>query len=223
MTLGTGIFLSTLVVSTLLLYRWTRDRWNYKKIFIRGVGLLSILILIGWCYNLYDNRLVKQTEYYSISLGMNKGDVLYVKGKPYEVYNTGKFGGTPLIKTKVENIEVGKSAKDFDNWDYHPKSYDNDFVTIKFNEQGVVTEIACTSNGWGCESVLDISSSSSEEDVRDKLGLPSNEVISGGFKGMSYPELNLHLYLRQKKVYILKVIKQKKVRYWDNEKKRLSP
>lgn len=86
MTLGTGIFLSTLIVSILLLYKWTRERWNwargFKRFFVFLVAISAITGLGFWGYDAYKNHVVKQTEYEGVKLGMSKDEVLYVKGEP---------------------------------------------------------------------------------------------------------------------------------------------
>jgi hypothetical protein len=48
MELGTGIFLSTVVLAVLILYAITKDRWRWRRIVVCIVLILpAILVLIG--------------------------------------------------------------------------------------------------------------------------------------------------------------------------------
>lgn len=88
MTLGLGVLLSTIVVGLLLLYRWTRDRWNWrtaiKRLSLGALGLL--LIACGlFAYDKFQDRPVVQAKYHDIELGMTKEEVNYIKGSPTDV------------------------------------------------------------------------------------------------------------------------------------------
>lgn len=55
MTIGTGIFLGSLVLGAVALFGITKDRWSWAKIAKRlGVGVLAIGLLfgavVGWVY-----------------------------------------------------------------------------------------------------------------------------------------------------------------------------
>lgn len=100
MTIGTGIFLSALFLGTIGLFLGTKDRWNWKKIFFRTIGLAIIFpVTIGGGIYLWDEYLedyfdpprgtfpahfepTRIMSYYDIDYGDTKGDVLYKKGKP---------------------------------------------------------------------------------------------------------------------------------------------
>lgn len=44
MDIGTGIFLSSLVIGFVLLYNANRDRWNWKKV---SIGIFVVVALLG--------------------------------------------------------------------------------------------------------------------------------------------------------------------------------
>ena len=89
MTLGTSIFLSTIVVSLVLLHGMTKERWNWKKIITRTFLSLLSLAIIGalvaagmWGLKIYQKRAVAQTEYYDIKLSHTQSDIMFIKGAP---------------------------------------------------------------------------------------------------------------------------------------------
>ena len=57
MTIGTAIFLASLIFGALTLFRITKDRWNWEKIMKRAAyGLIGVTVLAGaglGCYKLY--------------------------------------------------------------------------------------------------------------------------------------------------------------------------
>lgn len=86
MELGTGIFLASVVLALVFLYGHTKDRWRWKTIALRT--LLGLIVLAGgtalliWVYGKYENRVIAQTEFLSISLGDKAPDVRFKKGNP---------------------------------------------------------------------------------------------------------------------------------------------
>jgi hypothetical protein len=117
MTLGTGIFMSTLVVSLVVLYGMTKERWNWKKSITRIFFALVIfggLIAGGyWGFDAYQNRAVVQTEFAGIKLSHTKSDVVFIKGSPvYEKENTWTYRGgydeklELLVMFRENNIEI---------------------------------------------------------------------------------------------------------------------
>lgn len=124
MELGTGIFLSAILISFVLLFRATKDRWNWKKIF----GYPAILMLVagvgggGWWY--YTEMIPKpSTSAKDVELGTTYSDVIFKKGKPTneEVDEDGEKkleypGLQVMINTEgvVENIWIwGDNCWDF--------------------------------------------------------------------------------------------------------------
>lgn len=86
MELGTGVFLSAIFLGTVALFIATKDRWNWKKIFLWPLGVIVGLGVVGgsiaYLYEQYDDRPRKLTELWGISLNDSAGDVKFKKGAP---------------------------------------------------------------------------------------------------------------------------------------------
>ena len=85
MSLGTAIFLASLLISLVVLYTRTKDRWNWKKIFKTFsfilVGIPSLIGIIVWCANYYNDLPKVVNELQGIKLGYKKSDVVFKLGK----------------------------------------------------------------------------------------------------------------------------------------------
>jgi hypothetical protein len=89
MALGTGIFLSSIVVSLVLLFLATKDRWNWKKGIKRiAIGLIIVICLCAATYFAWDpvqaflDRPKPFQEMAGIKLGASQADVKFLKGTP---------------------------------------------------------------------------------------------------------------------------------------------
>ena len=86
MELGTGIFLSVVFLGTVVLYIATKDRWNWKKIFLWPLGVTVGFGVVGasitYLYLQYEDRPRKLTELWGVSLKDSAGDVKFKKGEP---------------------------------------------------------------------------------------------------------------------------------------------
>lgn len=209
MSLGLAIFLSTLVVSTVLLYRW-----GYLRKFARGVfALFVIVVLIGgtWFgYRAYESQPTPQTSYQNLSLGMGMEEVIYIKGVPNDVYSVEdpeREGWQEVIPVdELDKQEKRKDIKDYYDWAFHEETGSRVDVSFSPTSQKLV-EITCHANSDDLArcGVLGIFTGASEEDVIDALGKPEHERIEGVTKTMEYPSLNLRMNLVKRKVYRLTV------------------
>jgi len=93
MALGTGIFMSALLLAVVFLFHTTKDRWNWRKIF-KFVFVWPLVVVIGlsaiggggyYLYGEYEDRPRVQTGLWGLELGMSKNDVLFAKGDPKEI------------------------------------------------------------------------------------------------------------------------------------------
>jgi len=103
MNLGLSIFLSSIILGTILLYIATKDRWdwkklsryNWKKIIIRTVIIvISISIISGLAIFIgykISNAPKKMNEFLGISLKDTKEDILFLKGEPSEITEHGNW------------------------------------------------------------------------------------------------------------------------------------
>jgi hypothetical protein len=106
MTLGDGVFLSSILLSVVALFAVTKDRWNWRRIAKWGllVPVAAILLLGGGVYlhGRWTDRPVPQTKFGEIELTATPADVLFVKGEPQLkdgpdrwVYNAGSGSAAP--------------------------------------------------------------------------------------------------------------------------------
>jgi hypothetical protein len=93
-SIGDAIFLSSLLLSVVGLYAATKDRWNWKRIAKWAIAapVVLALVILGsiWVYDKIEERPVRQTEFEGIRLAATESDVLFLKGKPYAVFESDK-------------------------------------------------------------------------------------------------------------------------------------
>lgn len=86
MTTGEGIFYGFVFIGLILLYTITKDRWRWKRISTWGVSTLVVSLLgIGlWVVsaNYWESRPQLATEFWGISPGITKDELIFRKGKP---------------------------------------------------------------------------------------------------------------------------------------------
>lgn len=86
MSLGEGVFLSSLFLGVILLYIFTKDRWKWRKIVYRSVvaiiSLTTVLGVGGYTYFWYLARPQRVDSLWDISIGASQADVTFAKGAP---------------------------------------------------------------------------------------------------------------------------------------------
>ncbi|MDX1000809.1 hypothetical protein GOE08_06860 [Sinorhizobium medicae] len=86
MSLGTGLFLSALVLSLVILYAVTRDRWNWRRIALWGtLGPMAVILVVssvGYLVWLWEDRPRPLESFFGIALRASEQDVRFMKGKP---------------------------------------------------------------------------------------------------------------------------------------------
>lgn len=86
MTLGDGIFLSSIVLSLVALFAITKDRWNWSRIAKWGLlapaGVALFLSGVAYLYGSWNDRPTPQHTFAEIALTATPADVLFVKGEP---------------------------------------------------------------------------------------------------------------------------------------------
>lgn len=207
MSLGLAIFLSTLVVSTVLLYHW-----GYLRKFLRAfVALLGVVVLVGgvWFgYQFYESRPTAQTAYRDLTLGMSMEEVIYTKGQPSNVISAKAEEGWQSV---ISVDELDKQENRIGLKGYYEWSFDEEAgsrVDVRFSPKTQkLVQISCYADEDypGRCGVLGVSTGALEEDIIDAFGKPGHERIEGVTKTLQYPDLNLVMHLAQRKVYMLAV------------------
>jgi hypothetical protein len=219
MSLGLGIFLSSLLVVSALVYRWNRDRWNWRRIGRWTAGVACLLLLAAAGLTLYawlENQPGPQTEYYGIALGASRDEVTYRLGMPTGVYApTEGDCADPTQKPwcqwqeviALSDLPAGKRIHDYAEWFFEVKPR----VTVRFDGDGRVNGIECywSEETYGvldrCEDVLGLGTRATEETVISRLGEPQHAELDGFVKTMDYPQFNVQLLLTKGQVYMLVV------------------
>lgn len=214
MSIGTGIFLSSLLLAIVILYGITKDRWPWRRMFKRtGIGLL-VFVVIGaaavgalYLWNQLPARVGLQTEYAGLRIGMSPDEVMYVKGYPpvvLEAEAEGEWKGFyKVVQTK--DLEKGKRVQDYQHWSYNGA---NSNINVEFDKtKSSVIAIDCFSNDKlnRCPPVAGLKDGDSEKDVIRKLGTPNISKIQGVAKSMVYSNLGITLTLTTEQVYMLSV------------------
>ncbi|MDR5735992.1 hypothetical protein QCE47_27130 [Caballeronia sp. LZ025] len=211
MSLGMGVFLSTAFIGILLLYRWTMGRWNWGRGLKRLLAGTATIVIVGglsfWALLTYINRPTLQSRYYGVTVAMTMAEVKYKLGWPSNVLIPGDAGAKqwweryPAVLS-VKEIREGKSVDDYRSWNYDGSPR----IDIEFDKAGGnVISVACFAGDASCAPLLGISERSTEKEVVDRLGEPTNERISGPTKTMEYRKLGVKLYLAKERVYMLEV------------------
>ena len=213
MDLGTGIFLSSIVLAVVILYGITKDRWHWRRIAKRAAFIFFGLIVIGtalgvgaYYWQELPQKIERQTAYAGLRLGMTQDEVMYVKGYPpfvlgEELTDPQWKGFMTVVDTK--NLEKGKRAIDYRDWSY--EEYEHN-INVAFNPaRTAVTVIQCYSKDkvYRCPELGGVRDGDSEKEVLRKLGNPTSSKIDGVTKEMSYRDFNIEIWLTKEEVYML--------------------
>ena len=151
MELGTGIFLSAIILGTVAIFIATKDRWSWKKIVLWPLGIIVGLAVIGgsitYLYQQYEDRPRKLTELWGVSLNESAGDVKFKKGEPTR---------------RVDN----------DLWVYRPyQTIEGDYVVYFRNDR--VRSVIYFGPMYNGPSVHGVGNYDSPQELDAKLGPPS--------------------------------------------------
>lgn len=116
MSLGLGVFLAALILSAVILFAATKDRWNWRKIIVRTAALATVngaaLAAASW----WSNRPKAETELWGIALGDSTSDVKFKKGSPeslvfgqiwaYPYDQIGTYAYVEFYNDKVDRIFI---------------------------------------------------------------------------------------------------------------------
>jgi hypothetical protein len=213
MELGTAIFLSSITVSIVLLYGFTKDRWSWRRIVLRGLIGIVILVAVGGALivaaqywdQFFPTKLARQTEYAGMRLGMTRDEVRYIKGLPPNIVTDDKEGPWQSFGIlKSSELPKGKTVNDYPLWSYEGN---NHYLHVAFGNGKTVSSIACFSIDriYRCPSIGGVADGTSEAELLRKLGAPSTSQISDQTKSVTYEDIGVEFKLEQEKVYRLLV------------------
>jgi hypothetical protein len=219
MSLGLGIFLSSIVFSAVILYWITRDRWRWRSIARWIAKALGALLLLGtlsagavYAYLEYPEKPGRQEAYVGLKLGSTMQEVLYAKGMPSSVLDADqKLANGFYTVVAADKIPKGKTVQDYANWEYEAATTSDGRVSVAFAiGSNRVRAIGCYSRTrYACPALVGIGPDDDEQSVLLKLGKPSDERLDGVTKSIEYPQFNLKFYLEKRRVYWLQVVDHK--------------
>jgi hypothetical protein len=211
MSLGLGIFLASLVIAAVML----RDKVRWGRLFIGLVLLLALAVSGFYLYNWYVYLPTYQKQYEDIALGMDRDEVLYIKGSPYSAYypayeqkliNEGAKEIEAFFQSLVETEDAykkGLKLNDASSWTY---SYYKTTLTVYFAKNGNVKRVICRSDppaamyASGCDSISGVRLGSTEANVKEVFGPPDDESISWSWKTLYFEKYNLGFSLAKQRV-----------------------
>lgn len=186
MSLGTSIFLSAILLGIIALFIATKDRWNWKKIFLWPFAVLfTLAVVIGagvWVYSLISERPHVQTAFWEIPLEATKSDVKFLKGEP--------------TKLDGENVWVYVTKKGYSNEDF--------YHVIYFNGDKLRASLY-TGPYLGSPGIQGLDIGATQEAILKKFGTPSTISVSEDDleKIFSFREYNVFFSVRENKAYAL--------------------
>ena len=196
MSLGLGIFLSSLVLGLVFLFLGTKDRWNWTKLILWPIGICAGLAIAFGTYiyiseNIRDHKasIPKPPKpHYSLSgfdLDMLKSEVKYLNGKPDKV------------------------IKDKNTWIYHGRAVNTDpSQRITFHDDKICIIRYLPILRFGRDfavSAVDIygpTTGVTSESIIKRYGEPYKITISedGLKRNYRYDKYNLNFTLRKNRV-----------------------
>jgi len=182
MSIGTGIFLSTLLLVSITLFKIKGDSWNWRRI-VKWVLAVSFVFLIALVvgervHDYLEERPTIQTQFNGLQLNFLPGDVKFAKGEPNSAQDSERW------IYDVGDAKLGEEASYF----------------IKF-KNGKVRFILYTANVWRVQEpyLLGFKIGSSYQEIQGKLGQPSYISKSADElqRMLSYDNLNAFFSFRQ--------------------------
>jgi len=184
MTLGLGIFLSSLFLGVIFLsslFLGVIYLFNWKKIlFIWPLCIVLVVGVIGsvgfYIYNQYENKPKAYDTYLDIPLNATESDLYFLKGDEY----------------------IGKRyTKDMSRFSYTYEMHDNNYLYIRFKENKI-WRISCYSDTeYECPSLNNIHIRDSATSVRKRLGEPDHILSSDDNieRIWAYEKFNIYIIL----------------------------
>jgi hypothetical protein len=180
-SLGTGIFGGLVALAFVILIFATKDKWKWGriKLVIIALPVIAILALVGFEY--YQSLPKATLEYAGLRLGMPRKDVIFLKGQPYDIINSGL--------RKVDEILM-----------YHVDSSPDTLLVVGVEEDRVFS-IVYGGDSYYEYGLYGVSLGSDYATVIDKLGEPSKtEEQTETSRSLYYVDYNLQVGLHEGQV-----------------------
>lgn len=187
MELGSWIFLSSLLLGTVILFVVTKDRWNWKKIvkWVLVATAIAVVSLIAWYGRVlrHERENLKPkpvTVFWGIPLNASKEDVKFLKGVP-------------------NDTSVAKSEKNAFNWFYEKEDNDAYHIVVFRHDTLRAVIFVCTQDCWDEPTINGIGIGSPYTKVIELLGDPSSidHAEDGLTRVFCYADFNSFFYLQK--------------------------
>jgi hypothetical protein len=219
MSVGLGIFLSTLVMALLFLYAITRDRWNWERgvrlLFLgsvaiaslAGIGIASVYV---WTLgsNIWKRSFsIVQTEYWGLRLGMSMEEVKHVKGIPDIIYEPTPILGKLLFSKTTRR---GKTRGTRILGDGGIGRQEASGLTLSFDEERSLRSVLCYWSEFDdplqCPAIEGIKIRDSRDQIIWTLGEPNRSGPSMNSEWLAY-SIGAVFWLREpeKTVYMMEI------------------
>ena len=188
MSLGLGIFLSSLFLGIIFLFVSTKDRWKWKKIlFIWPLCFVLVVGVIGgtwfYIYNYYENKPKTSIyeAYLNIPLNASEAELIFLQGDEY--------------KTK-------RYSEDNNNIHYLYITEDKNGINVRIKENKIWRISCYETTSYSCSSLNEIQIHDSANEVKEKLGEPSYVSISDDNteRVWAYEKFNIYMMLSKGQV-----------------------
>jgi len=190
MSVGTGIFLSSIFIGIVVLYLSTKDRWNWKRgAKWLGLAFVAVCIIGGigvWGFLHTSQPIIDslsmpkvQTNLWELELGMSEADLIFKKGKA------------------ITNVSR-KNDKQTILYDYKDRE-GRWFVGVSNKK---VVSIMLVGEKFSFRKLQDISFGSSLDQLTDKFGEPTRmkEADDHTARTFFFDKYNLMFWLEKGKV-----------------------
>lgn len=186
MTIGTGIFLSTILVCIVWMLQKKKEKWNWKKVWVISLVTILLMGVLGGSLTFYlihkEEAPKKIDEVSGIKLGNSKEDLKFKKGNPQSIDSTGN-------EWKYNDSETEGASKKCT-------------YRVVFKSNKVISVFIL-----GCQEYLSpylngISKGSEVDWVKEKLGPDSIVSMSkdGLYRAYNYPSFNQFFLMEKGKV-----------------------
>lgn len=197
MTVGTGIFLASIVLAVTALFMITRDRWNWakglKRISIGSALLIGVLVAAYFAWDRvqqFADRPKPLQEFVGIKLGASQSDVKFLKGLPDVTCTDSVTPGWSLWGYKLATDSTSSA---------------HTYLMVRFMEPigaWAISAFAFGQSLTGAPSLDHVDEYSSLESINQRFGPPSNIRPSEDqlSRDYLYRRFNLHVTFAQGRV-----------------------